>query len=531
MRIWGSWLLALAVVAPGFGAEPTYWGEIRPLLRKHCTVCHSERHRDDFDVSAGLVLDTPEAIRAGGQSGKVPVVTPGKGASSLLVTILREKNPKRRMPLDADPLSDADADLLRRWIDAGLPLGTPPAVTAMATPGTTPRRLRKRDVTFTTKMPVPKKLAPTPAMLAMKLPIGPLAPVTAVNFSIDGKRLAVGSYGRVVIWDTTTGQPIQTLTNLLGAVNDLRFSPDGTLLAIAGGQPSARGEIRLVSTADWKPKGTLGGHLDTVAAVAFHPKGAQLASVSFDRTVRLWDLATMQVQRVMKDHSDSVHAVAYDPQGTVLVTASKDRTLRLWDLTTGKSKLTLSGMEQDVLAVTVSGDGQRIFSSGMEPQMHVWNAQTGERIGKVAGHSISVDEIARSATAEVIASVGADQTLRLWNPKTGAATKSIPLESRAYAVGVSPDGTLAAVGGVDGTVRLVKLAESRVLLTLVMVPAAEKLGWLSWTPEGYIAADEPVWGQVTWLAGSTAVAGESLGYLRSPERLRDAWQGKPVKAP
>ena len=41
-------------------AEPTYWQDVRPILRKHCTVCHTERKLDELDVSGGLALDTPE---------------------------------------------------------------------------------------------------------------------------------------------------------------------------------------------------------------------------------------------------------------------------------------------------------------------------------------------------------------------------------------------------------------------------------------------------------------------------------------
>src|SRR5438445_8990142 len=82
-------------------AERTYWQDVRPILRKNCTVCHSERKLAEPEVSAGLALDKPELIRKG---GKVPVVVAGKPDESLLVTLLTTKDKKRAMPLDADPL-------------------------------------------------------------------------------------------------------------------------------------------------------------------------------------------------------------------------------------------------------------------------------------------------------------------------------------------------------------------------------------------------------------------------------------------
>src|SRR5207244_7906179 len=84
-------------------AEPTYWQEIRRVLRKHCTVCHNARNSSDPDLSGGLALDSYEAVRKG---GKIAVVKPGHGGESLLVTILRHPKKDRRMPRDADPLPD-----------------------------------------------------------------------------------------------------------------------------------------------------------------------------------------------------------------------------------------------------------------------------------------------------------------------------------------------------------------------------------------------------------------------------------------
>src|SRR5215218_9266427 len=116
----------VAVLAPAAGADPTYWADVRPILRKHCTVCHAERKLAEPDVSAGLALDKPELIRAGGKKGTVPVVVPGQPDKSLLVTLLTTKDKKRAMPLDADPLDAADVATLRRWVELGAPEGVRP---------------------------------------------------------------------------------------------------------------------------------------------------------------------------------------------------------------------------------------------------------------------------------------------------------------------------------------------------------------------------------------------------------------------
>src|SRR5262245_60258369 len=81
---------------------PTYWQDVRPILRKHCTVCHSTKNLKEPDVSGGLALDSMESIKKG--LGATPVIRPGQGDDSLLVKIVTTANVKRRMPLDAPAL-------------------------------------------------------------------------------------------------------------------------------------------------------------------------------------------------------------------------------------------------------------------------------------------------------------------------------------------------------------------------------------------------------------------------------------------
>src|SRR3954470_4597098 len=97
-----------ALGGESIGADPTYWQDVRPILRKHCTVCHSERKLAELDVSAGLALDTPELIAKGSNNVKQRVHDAKKPVYSLIVALLTSKDKKRAMPLDADPLPAAD---------------------------------------------------------------------------------------------------------------------------------------------------------------------------------------------------------------------------------------------------------------------------------------------------------------------------------------------------------------------------------------------------------------------------------------
>lgn len=515
-------LVTIAMLLGGTvsAADPTYWGDVRPLLRKHCTVCHKESKRAEVEISAGLALDSLEAIKKGGPR---PVLVPGKPGSSTLVTLLTETG-KRRMPLDADPLPAEAIATIRAWVAAGAPEGTRPAEETTQGPTTATKPIRKLPITFPTKGKIPT------GAVELVAPIGPLPPVAAVAFHPDGQRLAVGSYGRVVIWDLKQGKPSRVLTSVLGAVNDLRFSPDGTRLAVAGGQPSARGDLRLFDPADGKLIASLGGHLDTVSAVAFSPDGSKLVSASFDKTVRLWDVKSGKPIHTYTGHSDFVYAVAFAPSGEWYATASKDRTSRVVDVKTGQSRLTFSGMEQEVLSVGIRADGQQVFTSGFEPQIWIWDATTGQQVRKQGGHGVAVHELFVEPKGTRFLSAGGDRTVRLWNSQTGAAIRSIATESATFAVAIDPTGKRIASGGADGLTRVWDAESGRLLATLWAGAGSGPLGdWLAVVPEGYIVTAEELAPRLTYRAGGKLLTDtKAVAGMMSPKVVAQALAGEKI---
>ncbi len=528
-----------------FAADPTYWQDVRPILRKHCVVCHSERRLSEVDVSAGLALDKPDAIKKGGKGGKVPVLVPGKPDESLVVTLLTSKDRKRAMPLDADPLSAEDVAVIRKWVAAGAPEGTKPADTDLGGSTAPARPTRKLDVVFPTKAALPKG-ANLPGPLELTLKVGPLPPVAAVAFSPDGKLLAVGTYGRVTVWDLVSGKPAKVLTNVLGSVNDLKFSPSGKVLAVAGGQPSARGDLRLFDTAEWKLLHSLGGHLDTVSCVSFSPDGTQLLSASFDKTVRLWSVAGVQgglqpqgargtpaekeakVLHTFTGHSDFVYAVCFGPDGTWYVTASKDRTGRVIDTATGKGRFTLSGTDQEVLAVAVLPTGQ-VLAAGLDPLVSWYDPKTGERARRVGGPGTATHEIAIDPKGALVAVGGGDGTIRTLDPRSAAQLKAMQAGSPVFAVAVDAGAKRIASGGADGTVKVWDAADARLLLTLW---SGADDHWLALAPEGYFAGPNALLTGGVWKAGGKPVPdAKLLGPLADPGAVGKAGQGQKLAEP
>ena len=206
---------------------------------------------------------------------------------------------------------------------------------------------------------------------------------TAATFSVDGQHVILGSQAGIEIRTWPGMEQAGSIPTSLEHVLDMSFSPDGRTLLIAGGSPAEKGVVEvldwgsrtiLATVADhtdvvyqvaWSQNGqawaaacadgrctvietqtratrfTFNGHSQSVLGLSWLAGGKQIASVSSDQTVRLWDSTTGRLLRTLDNHVGSVTRVALrppqeDPSSEIIATISDDRTVRFWQPAVGR---------------------------------------------------------------------------------------------------------------------------------------------------------------------------------------------------
>jgi WD40 repeat protein len=171
--------------------------------------------------------------------------------------------------------------------------------------------------------------------------------IHAIAYSFDRALMAVGGEATTIqVYDLAKRRLIATLNGHARSVESLDFSPDGKLLASAGGTT-----VRLWDTATWKDTGGQFEHNPEVLCVRFSPDGKLLAVADGESdlphykllptAIILWDVATREEIRWLRGHTNSIWALVFSPDGKTLASGSADQTVKFWDTATGQLKETI----------------------------------------------------------------------------------------------------------------------------------------------------------------------------------------------
>ncbi len=299
---------------------------------------------------------------------------------------------------------------------------------------------------------------------AVRPDIKPRVPVKPANYALawKGNIIAAGGHKRVRLFDTN-GKQTGALDGHAEVVRAVAISPDGQRLAAAGGLPSQKGEVKIWNLATKQVEATIDGHSDCIYAVAFSPDGKSVATASYDKMIYLWDAATGKQIRLMKDHIDAVYALSFTADGK-LISAAADRTVKIWNPQTGERLYTFSESTDGVNGIAVSPDGKTVAAAGGDKTIRLWTVgdKSGELQNSLIAHEDAILRLAFSPDGSLLASASADRTIKLFRTADLSEAGVLPNQSEwVLGLAFSADGRRLAAARLDGSLEFYEMESIR----------------------------------------------------------------------
>lgn len=456
--IWHAVLFLLPLAGAAAAEEPakvSYYRDVRPIFQEHCQGCHQPAK-----PMGGLVMTSYDAIKKGGESGEPGFVAANADKSPLLAQITPQDGQPPAMPKERPALAASQVELIKRWIAEGAADDTPP--------------MARESIDMSHP------------------PVYALAPVlTALDFSPDGKLLAVSGYHEVLL-HAADGSGIQArLVGLAERIESALFSPDGKSLAVTGGSPGRFGEVQIwdVAAKEFSLKLSHSVTYDTIYGASWSPDGKLVAFGCGDNTLRAIEAASGKQVLFQGAHSDWVLNTTFSTTGSHVISVSRDRSMKLTDVATQRfedniTSITPGALKGGLMAIDRHPTREEVAVGGADgvPKLfRIYREKGKERkIGDdfnlirnydtMPGRLFDV-QFSRDGS-RIVCGSSKDNTgeVRVYQTDDAKLVSKLAVPGGVYAVAFNPAGTQVASAGFDGLVRLSDPASGQLIKEFHAVP-------------------------------------------------------------
>ncbi|CAG8142843.1 unnamed protein product [Penicillium olsonii] len=260
---------------------------------------------------------------------------------------------------------------------------------------------------------------------------GPMAPVTSLCVSPDGKLLFAGCWDKAIwSWDTATGQQRQKYeghNDFVRAVTSARLR--GEDLLISGG---ADAQVLVFNIASGQRLETFKGHARGIQDLVIDSESESSQPIVFsagsDREIRQFDIfGGGCTTDPLLPHDTSVYKLLFDNDGD-LWTASADKTAKCLVREDGwKANMTLEHPDF-VKDVVICETGGWVVTACRDEEVRVWNRSTGALHHTFSGHFEEVTGLV--LIGSTIVSVGIDATIRQWSLRPDELQQAVELAKK-----------------------------------------------------------------------------------------------------
>ncbi len=182
---------------------------------------------------------------------------------------------------------------------------------------------------------------------------------TALVTAGDDKRLA--------LWNINSGERLQSGEQQDERFYSVAFGTPAGVIATGGRHGSLRiwdSALQLLRSLDYLAKGTM-------RELRFSPDGWLLAAACADGRVRIWETRGWTLSITTDTDRKPVTSVVFDAQGQVLAAGSSDGTIRFWHVPSGKLQQVLPGQDKGVVRLAMASDKRHFAAAYADGRISV----------------------------------------------------------------------------------------------------------------------------------------------------------------
>ena len=266
----------------------------------------------------------------------------------------------------------------------------------------------------------------------------------------DGKHLAVACSDLVIrIMDTRTWNTTQSFVGHRAQIRRLAVSPRGDRIASVSVDRTAR---------VWKNDGALFveclGHLDVVADICFFDDGKQIATASDDATAAIWSASSRPGTHRHRPFSELAWSADFSADGSRIVAVSEEGGIQLFS-SRDLSLLAKKETDLEILTTAFSPNANVLVHAGIDGVLTLRDGSNLEILDNVTAHETYIWDVNYSEDGNYLVTAGTDMLARIWNTEDWSLEQELEGHTAELASACfSHDGSFVVTAGDDRTVRL-----------------------------------------------------------------------------
>lgn len=307
---------------------------------------------------------------------------------------------------------------------------------------------------------------PTPHVLGKRLHqlIDPNAHnwINQLVYSPDGSMIAAASGTKAaILWNIQKNVVLQYYPTLNQWVNDVSWSQTSLLATASGDLSGGSVQVWRSSSSTNKPVFTLRRDY-SMRTVSWSPQADYLAFAGHSATVEVWNPITA---RPMSRYSYSdqsipgINRVKWSFDARYIAAADDSGTVHVWEALTGKLVTIYRGHQSRIVDIAWRPGKYLIASASTDKTAHVWDALSGRAIVTYTGHRDEVHGIDWSPNGKYLVSGSYDTTVQVWEALTGRHIDTYQCSSKVLTICWSTKGNLIALGSQERGIEVLQATQ------------------------------------------------------------------------